>query len=66
MNWLKASPEADQFGAALIDAGIPVATINAWTEDPQVPFEGRKQSLFDLLEDTNAMVSCVIHKIHRT
>ena len=27
------------------------ARVMAWTKDPQVPFEGKKSSLFDLLED---------------
>lgn len=54
MNWLKASAEDDEYGAALIDAGVSVDTIKEWTEDPQVPFDGRKQSLFDLLEDLDA------------
>jgi len=35
----------------MLDAGIPKETIMAWTKDPQVPFEGKKASLFDLLED---------------
>merc|ERR550514_212461 len=35
----------------MLDSGIPKATIMAWTKDPQVLFEGKKASLFDLLED---------------
>ena len=34
--------------------GIPEATVRAWMSDPQVPFEGGQQSLFDLLEDLDA------------
>ena len=51
LNWLGATLETDAFGKAMIASGIPKATIMAWTKDPQVPFEGKKASLFDLLED---------------
>jgi len=54
MNWLGASPQSDIYGAAMLQAGIPVKTLTEWTADPQVPFEGRNQSLFDLLEDMDA------------
>ena len=50
MNWLKADPATDAFGARLIKAGVPVKTIQAWSVDPQV---GGK-SLFDQREDLNA------------
>lgn len=53
LNWVKASLEEDSFGKALLSAGISKDTIMAWTKDPQVEFEGSKQSLFDLLEDLN-------------
>ena len=39
----------DAFGARLVKAGVDVATIKAWSVDPQV---GGK-SLFDSLEDLN-------------
>jgi len=51
LNWMGASLEEDAFGAAMLAAGIPKETIMAWTKDPQVPFEGKKCSLFDMLED---------------
>eukprot|EP00992_Anisonema_acinus_P001651 TRINITY_DN10518_c0_g1_i1.p1 TRINITY_DN10518_c0_g1~~TRINITY_DN10518_c0_g1_i1.p1 ORF type:complete len:317 (-),score=102.35 TRINITY_DN10518_c0_g1_i1:264-1214(-) len=51
MNWCGAKLEADEFGQALLGAGITADTIAAWSKDPQVDFEGKKQSLFDLLED---------------
>ena len=54
LNWLGASLEEDPFGKAMLDAGIPKETLLAWTSDPQVPFEGGKASLFDLLEDLDA------------
>jgi len=43
--------EEDPFGKAMLESGIPKDTIMAWTKDPQVPHEGKKASLFDLLED---------------
>jgi len=61
VNWLEAKLSDDAFGAALIKAGIPEATINAWSVDPQVPFstgpDGQpagRFSLFDLLEDMDS------------
>jgi hypothetical protein len=50
-NWLGASLSTDPFGKAMLAAGVPLKTIKSWTDDPPVPFEGKKQSLFDLLED---------------
>uniref|UniRef100_A0A7S3X5Z4 Nucleoside-diphosphate kinase n=1 Tax=Strombidinopsis acuminata TaxID=141414 RepID=A0A7S3X5Z4_9SPIT len=50
-NWLGVSIEADYFGKALLSLGIPMGTIKAWCDDPAVLFQGKKQSLFDLLED---------------
>jgi hypothetical protein len=47
MNWLKADPAADPFGAKLISAGVSAGTIKAWSVDPQV----KGKSLFDQLED---------------
>ena len=68
----------DIYGAAMLEAGVPLATIKvhthanthtnthtqthvnthttveAWSADPSVEFEGRPQSLFDLLEDLDA------------
>ena len=54
MNWLGADMATDKFGAALLAAGVDAETISAWKEDPSVPFEGKKTSLFDLLEDLDA------------
>jgi len=51
LNWMGATLEDDPFGQAMLASGIPKDTIMAWTKDPQVPFEGKKASLFDLLED---------------
>jgi len=51
LNWLGVSLEDDAFGKAMLDAGIPKEKVMEWTKDPQVPFEGKKGSLFDFLED---------------
>eukprot|EP00967_Tisochrysis_lutea_P101379 scaffold152075_cov31-Tisochrysis_lutea.AAC.1 len=51
LNWMGATVDKDPFGKAMLDAGIPKATILEWTKDPQVTYEGKKASLFDLLED---------------
>jgi nucleoside diphosphate kinase len=50
-NWLGATIDKDMYGSAMVTSGVPLATIKAWTDDPPVNFEGKKQSLFDLLED---------------
>jgi len=55
-NWLGASITDDSFGAALLGAGISEATIKAWSVDPQVLVGGKKGSLFDSVEDTDASV----------
>jgi len=53
-NWLGVKVEDDAFGRALISSGITKATIEKWSGDPPVLFEGKQQSLFDLLEDLDA------------
>lgn len=50
-NWLGYHIEDDYFGKALLALGLTMPTIKAWCEDCPVMFEGKKQSLFDLLED---------------
>ena len=50
MNWLKCAVEDDSFGATLVEAGISVETIKAWSVDPQV----KGKSIFDQLEDMDA------------
>lgn len=51
MNWLGKECKSDPFGAALLEAGVPQDTINAWSIDPQVAGFG---SLFDSMEDLDA------------
>jgi len=56
LNWIGAKPTEDAFGQALIKAGVKEDMLKTWTKDPQVEYEGKKGSLFDTLEDTNASV----------
>jgi hypothetical protein len=54
INWLGKSIEADSFGKALLDAGLPVSTIQEWSVDPRIPMpDGSIGSVFDALEDMN-------------
>jgi len=53
-NWLATPIEVDFFGKALLASGVPLSTIQEGCTDPLVNFEDQKQSLFDLLEDTNS------------
>uniref|UniRef100_A0A0G4I8L0 Nucleoside diphosphate kinase-like domain-containing protein n=1 Tax=Chromera velia CCMP2878 TaxID=1169474 RepID=A0A0G4I8L0_9ALVE len=58
LNWLGCSLAEDDFGKALLEAGIPKETIEAWSVDPQVTYGAPsmpiKASLFDTLEDTDS------------
>jgi len=56
MNWAEVEVKNDPFGAKLLAAGVPLATIKAWSVDPQVALEkgGKRGSIFDQLEDNNA------------
>jgi len=51
VNWLGASLPQDYYGKAMLASGVPQSTIKYWFDDPAVKFEGKNQSLFDLLED---------------
>eukprot|EP00929_Paragymnodinium_shiwhaense_P037244 TRINITY_DN1987_c0_g2_i1.p1 TRINITY_DN1987_c0_g2~~TRINITY_DN1987_c0_g2_i1.p1 ORF type:complete len:2122 (-),score=771.88 TRINITY_DN1987_c0_g2_i1:341-6706(-) len=53
-NWLEKDLADDPFAQALLAAGIPIKTQKTWVSDPQVPFEGKNQSLFDILEDMDS------------
>jgi len=58
-NWLAVSIADDPFGKALLEAGVPEATIKKWSSDPQVKYDAEtakatgkaKGSIFDALED---------------
>merc|ERR1712072_1066562 len=55
LNWAGANLEDDDFGKALLGAGISEKWITAGCVDPQVPLDadGNKGSLFDAVEDMN-------------
>eukprot|EP00927_Polykrikos_kofoidii_P021605 TRINITY_DN2039_c0_g1_i1.p1 TRINITY_DN2039_c0_g1~~TRINITY_DN2039_c0_g1_i1.p1 ORF type:complete len:408 (+),score=77.47 TRINITY_DN2039_c0_g1_i1:52-1224(+) len=50
-NWLGVPVSKDFFGRAMLSCGVPHHTLCDWCNDPTVNFDGKKQSLFDLLED---------------
>ena len=52
-NWLGADLSKDPFGKALLASGVSLKAIKAWTSDPSVNFQFKKQYLFDLLEDVS-------------
>merc|ERR1712166_1031131 len=56
VSWTGADPSTEEFGAAMLAAGISADTVKAWSVDPQVtlPEGDKKGSLFDSVEDTNA------------
>jgi hypothetical protein len=56
INWLRRPLESDDFGKALLAAGLHKATIEQWSVDPQVIISenGSKGSVFDALEDLDA------------
>lgn len=51
VNWLGVPLQQDPFCRAMLAVGVPLQSIKAWCDDPAVSFDGKKQSLFDLLED---------------
>jgi nucleoside diphosphate kinase len=53
-NWLKVPIAEDTYGKGLIAAGVSEKTLMEWSGDPSVSYEGKIQSLFDLLEDLDA------------
>lgn len=50
-NWLGRSLETDPFCKAMLASGVSLGAIKAWTDDPPVNFQGKKVSMFDLVED---------------
>lgn len=54
INWLKAKPETDLFGAACLGAGITADTLAEYGTDPVVKYEGVPGSVFDFLEDIDS------------
>jgi nucleoside diphosphate kinase len=53
-NWLATDAQGDPFGEALVRAGVPLGTVGDWMQDPAVLFDGKRESLFDLLEDLDS------------
>ena len=53
-NRLGMTLESDSFGQAMLAAGVPLTTIKAWCDDPAVPYQGKAQSLFDLVVDLDS------------
>ena len=55
VNWTGASFDKDLFASQLINNGVSIDTIKAWSVDPQVLVEkDKKGSLFDSVEDKNS------------
>jgi hypothetical protein len=46
--------EEDVFAKGMMAQGISAETLKEWNQDAQVMYMGKKQSIFDLLEDTDA------------
>lgn len=53
-NWLGVPVSKDAFGRAMLSSGVQHHTVCDWCNDPTVSFDGKKQSLFDLLEDLDS------------
>lgn len=56
MNWLGTPVEKDTFGVLALKNGLTASVLKQWSVDPQVNVnaEGKKGSLFDTLEDSDA------------
>lgn len=55
LNWMEKHVDDDDFGKALLSAGLTEKLIKEWSVDPRVELpEGGKGSVFDALEDLNA------------
>lgn len=61
-NWLRARVSEDPFFVAMTKAGVNAATISAWMGDPAVLYEGKRQSLFELLEELDSK-ACVMEAL---
>jgi tetratricopeptide (TPR) repeat protein len=51
LNWLDETLEVDPTGHALLEAGVKLDTLKAWTKDAQVDVDGTMTSVFDAFED---------------
>jgi len=62
LNWLSLELESDEFGKALLDAGISKSRIEEWSHDPQINLpDSSTGSVFDELEDLDT--SDCVHKL---
>merc|ERR1719253_291024 len=59
MNWLRYRADRDNFGKALLNAGVSLKTIKDWTLDPVVkygdPENPTNKSIWDTLEDMDSL-----------
>jgi len=62
MNWLGYKADRDNFGKALLNAGVRMKTIKDWCLDPAVTYgdkeESTTKSIWDTIEDMDAQ-SCI-------
>jgi len=58
MNWVSADAKQDAFGQAVLGMGVSQEQLCEWAADCQVELGGEKGSVFDFLEDTDA-VDCL-------
>eukprot|EP00954_Amorphochlora_amoebiformis_P016624 1304710-Amorphochlora_amoeboformis.AAC.2 len=54
LNWGGVKLGDDEFGKAILEAGVDEKTVMSWTKDPQVVHDGKGASLFDTFEDKDA------------
>lgn len=55
-NWTDLNFEKDEFASEAERAGVPREFLEEWSDDPLVMFQGRRQSVFDILEDLDHSV----------
>ena len=53
-NWLGMPLKSNDFGRVMLATGVPLTTIKAWCDDPDVPYQDKAQSWFDLVEDLDS------------
>lgn len=62
MNWLGYRADRDQFGKALLAAGVSLKTIKDWTLDPAVTYGPKlnptTKSIWDTIEDMDSEECC--------
>ena len=53
-NWLGMPLKSDNFGRAMLATRVFRTTIKAWCDDLDVPYQGKAQSWFDLVDDSDS------------